>query len=172
MFSLVPGGGRTAGRRLSRALKALRRHRRMRPAEVAAAMGMPLRSYEHFEAGRGRLNLDRLHAFAAATDTDAFAILASLALEAPEFAVACADNKLMLILMMTLQDFEAAAGAEIARLEPRTAIAAFTRTFAELLAAARRRDALVEDWLSRRRCSEPDVSDGPDGHGDGPGTQT
>ncbi len=46
---------------LSSALRLIRAHRRMKSAEVAEAMGMALRSYEHFEAGGGRINLERIH---------------------------------------------------------------------------------------------------------------
>ena len=46
---------------LSSALRLIRTHRRMKSAEVAEAMGMALRSYEHFEAGGGRINLERIH---------------------------------------------------------------------------------------------------------------
>lgn len=35
----------------------------MKPAEVADAMGMAKRSYEHFEAGKGKINLERIHRF-------------------------------------------------------------------------------------------------------------
>jgi hypothetical protein len=150
MFPLAPGDGQAAGQRLARVLKALRRHRRLRPGQVARAMAMPLRSYEHFESGCGRLNLGRVQAFAEATDTDSFAILASLALDSPELAVRCADNKLMLIFMMALQDFDAATQDDIARLEPRTLITAFTRMFDELGAEAARRDSFLEDWFTRK----------------------
>jgi transcriptional regulator with XRE-family HTH domain len=162
MFPLTPGGGRAAGRVLAEALRALRRHRGLRPPQIAEAMGMPLRSYEHFESGRGRLNLGRVRDFAEATDTDPFAILASLALDSPDFAVRCADNKLMLILMMSLLDFDRDAARDIQRLEPRTLIAAFTRTFEELRESARGQDPLVEDWFARRRTGaarEPSPSD-------------
>jgi transcriptional regulator with XRE-family HTH domain len=36
----------------------------MRTAEVAQAMGMPVSSYEHFEAGKGRITFERLARFA------------------------------------------------------------------------------------------------------------
>jgi transcriptional regulator with XRE-family HTH domain len=150
------------GLALSVILKALRRRRGLRPAEVALRMGMPLRSYEHFEAGRGRLNLDRIQLFARVTDTDPHAILAALALDAPGFAAACADNKLMTILMMAVEDFHGAAGAEIARLEPSMLIAAFTRAFEELADQARSREAAVEAWLSRRRAGPP-LEETPEG---------
>ena len=83
---------------LTRALRAIRRLRGRRPADVAAAMGLPLRSYAHFEAGGGRLNPGRVHRCAEATESDAFAILVGLWIGSPDFAVHCADNKLVTIL--------------------------------------------------------------------------
>lgn len=147
---LEPGGAVRAGHRLSQVLKALRRLRGKRPAEVACAMGMPLRSYEHFEAGRGRLNLARLQAFAEATDTDGMAILASLILDSPDFAVRCADNKLMTVLMMTLGDFDARVGNGLSRLPPRAAIVAFERAFAALGDEAAAGDTVLDVLLGRR----------------------
>ena len=39
----------------------------MTTTQVAEAMQMALRTYERFEAGDGRLNIDYVHRFAAAT---------------------------------------------------------------------------------------------------------
>lgn len=156
--SLAWDGDGPAGPRLSRVLRAVRRHRAVRPTEAAAAMCMPLRSYEHFEAGAGRLNLGRIHQFAAALDCDPIAIVAAVLLDAPQFAVRCADNKLMYILFLSLQDFDAASGDGIARLEPRTLISAFDRLFAHLAAEAARKDHSLEAWLQdrlRRRDTDP-----------------
>ena len=135
---------------LSQALKSLRKLRRLRPNDVARAMGMPLRSYEHFEAGRGRLNLDRIHQFAEATDTDGFAILACLSLKSPAFALRCADNKLMMILMLALQDFDEGAKDDIARLDASTVIGMFRRLFQDLATEASGRGLLVQDLISRK----------------------
>ena len=40
---------------LAASVRLIRMHRRMRTAEVARAMGMAPRSYEHFEAGGGKV---------------------------------------------------------------------------------------------------------------------
>ncbi len=88
---------------LAAALRLIRLHRRMKPAEVADAMGMAKRSYEHFEAGKGKINLERIHRFAEATDSDPYAIIDCMALGSPEFAVRCADNKAMLALRVVTQ---------------------------------------------------------------------
>jgi transcriptional regulator with XRE-family HTH domain len=134
--------GMNRGASLSRALKALRRRRGMTAAEVARALGMPIRSYEHFESGRSRVNIDRVHKIARVLGADPFAILAAVELGSPEFAVRCAENKLASILMAALEDFDAASGDEIPMLDPRTLMAAFERVFKELGEQARERSAL------------------------------
>nr|WP_272886872.1 helix-turn-helix transcriptional regulator [Phenylobacterium aquaticum] len=55
---------------MSHVLRAIRNVRRLRVVDVAEAMGMAPRSYEHFEAGRGRLDFLRLERFAEATGSD------------------------------------------------------------------------------------------------------
>jgi transcriptional regulator with XRE-family HTH domain len=143
---------------LSEILKALRRHRGLRTVEVAAAMGMPIRSYEHFESGAGRLNRERVHQFAEAIDVDPFGIFAAIAIGSPDFAIRCADNKLMTILLMALSDFDISAGDEIPRLEASTLIAIFTRAFEELKAQAQARDEFVEQWMASKPLSHDDES--------------
>jgi transcriptional regulator with XRE-family HTH domain len=135
---------------LSQVLKALRRQRGLRPGQVAQAMGMRPRSYEYFESGRGRLNLDRIHRFAEVLDVDPFAIVAALEIGSPRFALRCADNKLMTILIMALQDFDTQAGDDIARLDARSLIGEFTRALDELARRAREHDAFVETWMAEK----------------------
>lgn len=135
---------------LAASVRLIRMHRRMRTAEVARAMGMAPRSYEHFEAGGGKVNLERIHRFAAATGSDPYAILAALAFGSPEFALRCADNKLMSILMVSLKELDEDAGDAIADLEALPIINAFTRATKDLAAHAVRRDAAAEAWLRER----------------------
>ena len=113
-------------------------------------MGMAPRSYEHFEAGGGKVNLERIHRFAAATRSDPYAILAALAFGSPEFALRCADNKLMSILMVSLKELDEDVGDAIADLEALPIINAFTRATKELAAQAERRDAAGEAWVRDR----------------------
>lgn len=145
-----PNDDAARGETLARALKAIRRRRGLRSADAAQALGMPLRSYEHFESGRGRLNLERIHSAADALDADPYAVVAALEIGSPEFAARCADNKLMTIYMMALQDFDDIAGDDIAHLDPRTLIAAFTLLFDQLAQEARARAQALEDWRSGR----------------------
>ncbi|WP_377355251.1 helix-turn-helix domain-containing protein [Phenylobacterium terrae] len=141
-----------SGRRplLSRILKAIRRRRGLLSQEVADRMGLPLRTYEHFEAGGGRLNLARLQSFAEATDSDAYAIVASLAFGEIHFALRCADNKAMTIAMMAIQDLDREVGDDLALLDAR-------RILHEFDAACGR---LAEEARSRRF---PGPRDGPAG---------
>lgn len=142
---------------LSAALRLIRGRRGLKAAEVAARMGMALRSYEHFEAGGGRINLERIHRFAEATESDPHAIVAALALGSPEFALRCADNQLMTILMVALQEFDQEAGGLIVELEARTIINVFTGALKDLAVQAARRDSAASAWLEERlgRLSSP-----------------
>ncbi|WP_222950842.1 helix-turn-helix domain-containing protein [Sphingomonas sp. JC676] len=135
---------------LSAALKGIRRDRRMRSSEVARAMGMPLRSYEHFESGRGRFTFDRLVRFAEVTNSDALAIIAVLALKSPEFALRCADNKLMTIFMIAMSELNEELGDDITFLEPGILIGAFTRVAKDLSEHIAKRDLFAETWLKER----------------------
>lgn len=135
---------------LSKALRAVRLHRRLRPSEVAAAMGLPIRTYEHFEAGSGRVSYERIASFAKATNSDPLAILASVPLRSPELAVRCADNKLMTIAMASLRDLELQLEDEVEMLEARTLIGAFDRLVRDLVTHVRNRDVFAETWLQEK----------------------
>lgn len=147
---------------LGTALRLIRIHRRMKPIEVADAMGMAKRSYEHFEAGKGKINLERIHRFATATDSDPYAIIDCLALGSPEFAVRCADNKAMIALRVVLQEFDEETGDAIMDLDTRSIINAFTKNLKDLAMQAVRRDDAAKDWLEQRlgRLVRPSSGDG------------
>ena len=140
---------------LSKAMRDIRKKRGLKTSEVASSMGMALRSYEHFEAGRGRISYERLLAFAKATDSDPYALLAVVAFDSPEFALRVADNKLMQVMMLTLKEFNEELGEDIGDLETRTLIAAFTRIFKELIDNVRKRDTFAEEWLAERTTAKP-----------------
>ena len=144
-------------------LKAIRRRRGLRSSEVARAMGMPLRSYQYFESGRGGLNLERIHQFASAVDADGYAIVLALDIGSVEFALHCLDNKAATVLLVSLQRFATKTGEDIARLDPRSFISAFDRAFDELTAKAREYDAILESWMTDKSIGgdPPDT----DGHG-------
>ena len=118
---------------------------------------MALRTYEHFEGGGGRLNLERIFAFAAATDSDAFAILAAALIQAPGLAARSARNKLMLTFMLALQEFDGAVGDDIDLLETGVLLGAFTEMFAKLTDEAKRRRETIATIEQRAKNWDADV---------------
>lgn len=110
-------------------------------------MGMQRRTYEYFEAGRGKINVDRIHKFAKILDADPYAILAAVEIRSPDFAVACAEHKLMTLFMVNLQEFDANAGKAIARLNAATIVSAFTRIFDALAREAAEGDDFLDAWM-------------------------
>jgi len=142
------GGGDMA--LLATALRAIRKSRRMRTSEIAQAMEMPVRSYEHFEAGQGRITYDRLLRFAEATNCDPVALLAVGPMQSPEFAERCADNKLMQIVMIALSELNDDLGEDIVYLESGAIIGGMTRLCRDLAEHVRKRDTFAETWLEQK----------------------
>lgn len=136
---------------LATVIREIRRLRNLRANVVAERMDMPLRSYELFEAGGGRFDMQRLFAFAEATDSDPFAIILSVPFQSPEFAVACADTKMALIMMMHLQGFHEDRGVDIAYLEPPNIIGGFERVFKEFGAKLDDNEAFLRHWFEGRK---------------------
>ena len=135
---------------LSRAFRAIRRKRGLTASEVARRMNMPQRSYELFEAGGGRLSFSRILAFAEATDCDPFALALAGPFGSADFALHCADTKLAMIMMMSLQEFSEDRGSEISFLEPPNIIAAFRRLFKDLGGKLDDNEAFLAKWLDGR----------------------
>jgi transcriptional regulator with XRE-family HTH domain len=135
---------------LAAALRSVRRTRGLRAGDVAAAMGLPLRTYQHFEEGSGPFDLERIRLFADATDSDPFAIVASIWLRSPEFAVRAVDSKPMVVMMLALRSFEDELGEDIALIEPRVWWGGFRRLFQDLAEHVRKRDLTAETWLDEQ----------------------
>lgn len=144
------------------ALKGVRRLRGVRPPQMARDMGMSLRAYEHFENGKGRLNVDRVHEFAALLNADPFAILAALEIHSPGFALRCANNKMMMIFMMALEAFDARAQDAILHLDPLTLMESFTQLFDDLAAKAEEQARLVGPGNPGQAAAEPQADPDPD----------
>lgn len=154
---------------LSASLRLIRMHRRMRTVDVAEAMGMRPRTYELFEAGKGKVHHERIHRFARVTDSDPYAIFTAMALGSPEFALRAADNKLVEILVVALHALDEDMGDGIAELDGRTIINTVTRAFKELALQAVRRDEAASAWLKQRleKLIPPDDAEDEDTTGDG-----
>lgn len=137
------------GQVLSEALKSIRRLRDLAATETSSRMNVSLRTYQDFEAGRGRLNEDYVHRFARATNSDPYAILHAIKIGSPQLAVWCADNKLLTVFEIELQRFDERMGERIRSLEPRDLIVAMSSMFAALEAETRDREADARSWLER-----------------------
>lgn len=148
---LHPPNEQTDGRLLGAAVRAVRRRRGLTVKQVAHRMNLPTRTYEFFEGGGGRTNLDYIHRFAAVTDSDPFALIMGLGVGSTEFARRCADNKLMLIFIIALQEFEDRMGDRIQHLDPRTLIEAFTQAFRTLDEESLERAKGAETWIEAGR---------------------
>lgn len=135
------------GRLLSQGIKAIRRLKGLSAREVAARMNMGIRTYQHFEAGRNKPNLEYIHRFCEVTGSDPFALLGALMIGSPAFAHRTAENKLMTILMIGLKDYDEAMGDRILDQDPRTLIAAVEGLFSRLQRDAGERDAEARQWL-------------------------
>ncbi|THD60593.1 helix-turn-helix transcriptional regulator [Phenylobacterium sp.] len=147
---------------LGQALRTLRKLRGRRPGEMAVLLGISRRAYEYFEAGKGPLNVDRVHLFAQILDVDPFAILTAMEIRSPQFAVACADHKMMTLMMVAAQEFDAVAGADTARLNAATIIAGFTRVFDALAREAREGEDFAERWLGEAEPPAPSPTADPE----------
>lgn len=146
---------------VAQAFKTIRKQRRMKSSEVAAAMGMPVRTYEHLEAGTARITYARIAAFARATDSDPVAILAAVPLRSADFAQRAADNKLMTIVFTMLWELNEELGPDIQYIEARTAIGAMDRLAKELINHVRGRDQYAEHWMLEKASKLDGVSVAP-----------
>lgn len=135
----------------SAALKRVRKARGMSAQEVADALHMRLRTYEHFEAGHGRLNLDYLHRFAEVTRSDFYGLLHAIAIGSPEFAVRTADNKFMTSFTIFLQAYDRRMGDRISDLDARALIEAFGELFDRLTEVGDQRAEEASAFLKEGR---------------------
>jgi len=142
--------------------RTVRRFRGLTAQQVADGIGIPLRTYEYFESGKGRVNLDYIRRFAAFTDSDPFALLVGLGMSRPDLVRRCSDNKLMLVFMITLGEFDLIMGDRIHTLDSATLIEAFTETFRKLEAESREREEAARSWLEAGRESLDGKGDRPD----------
>ncbi len=131
--------------------RSVRRARGMTAQQAADAMNLPLRTYEYFEAGQGRVNLDYLHRFAAAANCDPYALLLGPGLGSQEFARRTADTKMILIFLIALGEFEGRMGDRMINLDPRDLIEVFTEAFRKIEADMRTRETETESWLDAGR---------------------
>ena len=112
--------------------------------QIADAMTLKPRTYEHFEAGGGRIRLDRIDQFATALNADPHALYCAVMIGSPRFAYRAADNKLMTAFLIGLQEFDQRTGDDIRLLDTMTVMTAFGETFDRLHREAQSRSELAE----------------------------
>lgn len=134
---------------LSIILKTIRKERRMSAKEVAEAMRVAPKTYENFEAGRGRLHFEKIKRFAEATRCDALSIVHGVMFDAPEVAYRSMDNKISTILWLALREFGDDVGDAIASLPGTAVFEAFRQAFHGLGELLKRRTNGTERWLER-----------------------
>ncbi|MEN5168679.1 helix-turn-helix transcriptional regulator [Brevundimonas pondensis] len=142
----VPPASNHDGALLSAAIRAVRRLRGMSSRDTAEAMHMPLRTYQRFESGETRPNLDHIHRFARATRSDPHALVMAVAIGAPELAVRTVENHLATIITVGLQTFNRTQGDRIADLDVRTVVGAVTAMF-DRLAEAGASQSEARAWI-------------------------
>ena len=144
---------------LAEAMRTIRRKRGLRAADVAAHMGMGLRSYQYFEAGKGRIAYDMIVGFAAATQSDPIALMFTMFFRSPSFAVDCMDNKLATIGVTALEKFVQRVGPDVELLQPSTLVAVHQRLFKDLENNLSERDHYEERWMGdQRAANKPSVA--------------
>lgn len=156
--------GSKRGQLLSRALRAVRAIRKATSRELAKALGLSLRGYQHFESGGGQLNIDHVLNFGTAIDCDPFAVLAGVNIGHPELAAYMAKNKGMIAYLIHLQEFVEDAGESIAYLETTTFVSAYRTMFKDLARQARAAQQQDTAWLTANAArlglrSEPSSDD-------------
>jgi transcriptional regulator with XRE-family HTH domain len=138
---------------LGRVFRRLRTHRKFSVVQVAEALAMPARTYTNLEAGNARIPFERIKLFAAFVDADPVAIQTSAIFGSEEMALACCNNKLLMINLLSMEELFDELGTGIGDLDPRTIIAGFDQLKEGLIAAARRPDPFAENWVTSKRNS-------------------
>ncbi|QBQ47309.1 helix-turn-helix domain-containing protein [Brevundimonas naejangsanensis] len=131
---------------LAASIRGLRLLRGLSSRETATGMNLSLRTYQDFEAGRGRLNLDYVSRFCRVVDADPDAIIGAIMIGSPRFAINCADNKLMRMVMIGVNQLDRRLGDRVTALEARSIMAAVDTAVRELVDRAIAEDAAR--WLN------------------------
>lgn len=153
-------------RLLSEILKMLRKERHMRAEDVAAAMGVSVRTYRDFENGRRAYDFNKVRLFAKATRSDASAIHLGVQYNWPELPLLLMDNKMATAFYVLTRDLFDEFGPRLSRVPAATWVAGYRHIAAEIRKLFERQDASVDDYLARAiERSYEDPGDGPDTRG-------
>lgn len=130
---------------LSAAVRGIRRLKGYTSQQTASGMNLSLRTYQDFEAGKVRLNMDYVYRFCRFVDADPEALLIALAIGSPEFAIRCANNKLMRLIVIGLKQLNDLLGDRLATLDVRAIVRVVRSAGQSFVARTGRDDAAA--WL-------------------------
>jgi transcriptional regulator with XRE-family HTH domain len=136
-------------RLLSKIIKLLRKERHMTAAEVAVGMGVSLRTYQDFEAGRRGYDFDKIRRFAKATRADATSIHLGVQYSWPELPVLMMDNKMATAFYILTRDLHKEVGPRLSRVPPGLLVSGFQQIGDEVRKLFARQDASAEDYIER-----------------------
>ncbi|WP_426031280.1 helix-turn-helix domain-containing protein [Caulobacter sp. DWP3-1-3b2] len=136
-------------RLLSKIVKMVRKERNMTGAETAAGMGVSLRTYQDFEAGRREFDFNKVRLFAKATRSDAVGILLAIHYGWPELAVLLMDNKLASACYILIRDLFTEVGPRLSRVPSALLVSGFRFIRDEVLKLYARQDASSENYIER-----------------------
>ncbi|MGR4863179.1 helix-turn-helix domain-containing protein [Caulobacter sp. LARHSG274] len=136
-------------RLLSQIVKMIRKERNMTAAQIAAGMGVALRTYQDFEAGRRAFDFDKVRLFAKATRSDAVAILLAIHFGWPELPVLLMDNKMATAFFIVMRDLYTDVGPRLSRVPAALLVSGFRFIRDEVLKLFARQDANSEDYMER-----------------------
>ena len=136
-------------RLLSKIVKMVRKERNMTGAETAAGMGVSLRTYQDFEAGRRAFDFNKVRLFAKATRSDAVGILLAIHYGWPELAVLLMDNKLASACYILIRDLFTEVGPRLSRVPSVLLVSGFRFIRDEVLKLFARQDASSENYIER-----------------------
>jgi len=136
-------------RLLSKILKLVRKERHMTAAQVAAGMGVCLRTYQDFEAGRREYDFDKVRLFAKATRCDATSIHLGVQYAWPELPVLMMDNKMAATFFILMRDLHTEFGPRLSRVPPGLLVTGFQQIGVEIRKLFGRQDASAEDYIQR-----------------------
>lgn len=151
-------------RLLSKILKLVRKERHMTAAQVADGMGVSLRTYQDFEAGRRAYDFDKIRRFAKATRADATSIHLGVQYSWPELPVLMMDNKMATAFFILTRDLHTEIGPRLSRVPPGLLVTGYRQIGDEIRKLFARQDASAEAYIERaiaKTYEDPDADEGP-----------
>jgi transcriptional regulator with XRE-family HTH domain len=146
-------------RLLSRTLKEIKQERRMTSIEVAARMGIALRTYQDFEKGKGDFDLWKIRRFAKATRSDAIGIVLAVMYANPKIAIVVMRSKFLMTGWLGFMELWRTLGDRIHLIPAAQVLLGMRKTGEFLQQFLDRRAASFEHWLES---SLDDLYEDPD----------